>query len=409
MHILYVSPEKLTATRPPALQTLHTVRELCHVHDRVQFVTPWPERVVRKRALELTGHPLPESLQIVSVGPGPDVPCLSRLWPSQVWSGLSKRLLRYVRRAGRREPSSVVYTRHRRTAALLARAEYPPLVFEYHEPESVVVGQRLGAGPLTQRIRKEELMGVQNAAALVTVGEEHARQAAAIYGYDGPVDVIRNGADPIRFGVPAHRRHPQRGSFLYVGSLEPWKGLPLALEAVAMVPRAQLHICGGSPRDPQWKSLVALRQKWNLGDRLLLHGHVPQTNLEPYLATAHAGLLPIDGRHAIAMQYTCPLKLMEYMTAGLPIIASDLPSIKEIVQHGREALLFPTRDAQRMAQCMNALIDDPELTERLSDLARQTAAAYTWRRRAERILVVCQRAVRSRFSTQQGGRAKHAA
>lgn len=392
MRIVYVAPEKLTADRPPALQILHTVRALSQMHSDLEFVTPWPERFVRRKSVELTGHELPERLRIVSVGSGPDVPVLSRYWPSQVWSGLSRRLVRHAQSIERMAPAAaIVYTRHRRAAAALGRADCPSLIFEYHEPESVVLRQRIGPGPIVDQVRCEELAGVRNAAALVTVSQTHADQAEELYGFAGMTCAIPNGADPELLGLHAGERRPRLGQFLYVGSLEAWKGLPLAIEATSLVRDAQLHICGGSPGTPEWSELSELSQRPAVIGRVHLHGHVAQHQLKPWLVTSQAGVLPIDGTFAIAEQYTCPLKLLEYMMAGLPCIASDLSSVRELMTANHEGLLFADRDAGQLAGAFEKLIASPETAERLSRNASAASANFTWERRAERILSLCER------------------
>lgn len=389
LRIIYVAPEKLTADRAPALQLLHTVRELANAHSPVELVTPWPAAFVRRRASELTGHEMPKQLRIVCVGSGPNLPLLSHLWPSQVWAGVSHRLIRYLQRIHRRDESAVVYTRNRRAAAVLGRHDCPPLIFEYHEPESITARQMDADDARVEQLRNEELAGVCNAAALVTVGRAHAEQAPQLYGYHGPAFAIPNGADPNAFSRPAGNRKVRPGHFLYVGSLAAWKGLPLALRAVARIPDAVLHVCGGEKSTSTWNEIQQLGRELRISDRLKMHGHVSHTRLRPWLETAQAGILPIDGRFAIAEKYTCPLKLLEYMTAGLPCIATDLPSIRELVTNECEALLVPPGDVAETARAMQRLISNPELAGRLASGAQKKAADYTWEKRAERVLAVC--------------------
>lgn len=395
MRIIYVSPEKLTADRAPALQSLHTIRELSQLHDDVEFVTPWSERWVRRRAYSLTGHQLPERLRITSLGSGPNLPVLARLWPSQVWSGFSHRLKAHLAKRRSAQQSTVIYTRHRRTAACLAKATpVPTMVFEYHEPESIVAAERSEPAACVQRMRSEELTGVQGAAALVTVSHAHADEAPQLYHYERPIHVIPNGVDASVLKLRLDERQVRRGHFLYVGSLEAWKGLPLAVEALDYARQAHLHICGGKRTSTAWQEIESLSQRLQVADRVHMHGHVPHRELRPLLTTAEAGILAIDGSYAIAERYTCPLKLLEYMMAGLPSIATDLPSVRGLVRHEGEALLFEPGEASALASAMTRLMDDPPLAGRLSRTALQTAEQFTWQKRAERVLAVCDRARR---------------
>ena len=101
-------------------------------------------------------------------------------------------------------------------------------------------------------------------------------------------------------------------------------------------------------------------------------GTLPQTELHRVAATAVAGVLPIDGRYRIAREYTSPLKLFEYLALGLPVIATDLPSVREIVAHDREAILFQDGSEAALAHSINELIADPR---RIADMSQRALDA----------------------------------
>jgi glycosyltransferase involved in cell wall biosynthesis len=84
-------------------------------------------------------------------------------------------------------------------------------------------------------------------------------------------------------------------------------------------------------------------------------------------------------------RYTSPLKLFEYMAAGKPIVASDLPAIREILTDGENACLVAPGDAHALAAGIRRVLDDPALAARIARRAFEDAAAYSWDRRAERL------------------------
>ena len=88
---------------------------------------------------------------------------------------------------------------------------------------------------------------------------------------------------------------------------------------------------------------------------------------------------------AISERYTSPLKLFEYLTMGRPIVASDLPAMREVLTHEETALLVTAGDPQALALAVRRLADAPVLAARLATGARMLAAAYTWDRRADRL------------------------
>jgi hypothetical protein len=124
MHVVYLSLEKPTLNRSAALQSLHTIRGLVAAGARVTYASPWPVRRVLATMQAMTGRPLPAEVEVVSVGPGPDLPVLVRLWPAQVWKGIAARLNRLARGQGQADANTVVYTLspHRRQLSSAGRA-----------------------------------------------------------------------------------------------------------------------------------------------------------------------------------------------------------------------------------------------------------------------------------------------
>ncbi len=391
MHVVYLSLEKPTLNRSAALQSLHTIRGLVSAGARVTFASPWPVRRVLATLQAMTGQPLPSGVDVHSVGPGPDLPVLVKLWPSQVWKGIAARLNRLAREIGQAEPDAVAYTRCRRIAANYPRQSAPPLLFEYHEPQSLTQASadEAAVGWRVPAIEAEERRAVRNAAGLVTVSQAHYDEAPALYGYQGPRWMIPNAVDLELFAAAAEARRPQPGKFVYMGGLDRWKGLELALAAVAKVPQARLSIIGGIVGSDAWNHLLQLSQRLELGDRVQFHGPVPQPGLHSHLAAATAGLLPLSGGYTLAARYNCPLKLLEYMAAGLPVVASDLPSVRELVTHDREALLTSDGDVTALAGALERLSADSALGARLGAAARQAAEKHTWLLRGRQILDAC--------------------
>ena len=88
---------------------------------------------------------------------------------------------------------------------------------------------------------------------------------------------------------------------------------------------------------------------------------------------------------AISTRFTSPLKLFEYMAAGRAIVASDLPSIREVLHDGVDALLVVPGDANDLADALRRLLGDPALAAQLARAAFDAAPQYSWARRAERL------------------------
>ena len=112
-------------------------------------------------------------------------------------------------------------------------------------------------------------------------------------------------------------------------------------------------------------------------------------------ARARVGVIPLPGRDYVeAREFTSPLKLFEMMAAGLPIVASRLPSLAEYVTDGREALLVSPDDPAALAEGIRKVATDPGLAAGLAQAARARAAAFTWDARGRDLLAFAQRVAR---------------
>jgi glycosyltransferase involved in cell wall biosynthesis len=124
------------------------------------------------------------------------------------------------------------------------------------------------------------------------------------------------------------------------------------------------------------------------------------------LGRAHILVLPTVDTASAA--YTSPLKLFEYFAAGKPVLASDLPPIREIVRDGENGVLFAAGDPQSLVQAIRRVQHDDALAERLARTAFAEADRYSWRTRAERLEAFLLRVVTTGFKTRSRGRGQAA-
>jgi glycosyltransferase involved in cell wall biosynthesis len=85
---------------------------------------------------------------------------------------------------------------------------------------------------------------------------------------------------------------------------------------------------------------------------------------------------------AISREFTSPLKLFEYMASGRPIVASDLPAMREVLRHEHNALLFEPGNAPALTAAIRRIKEDPDLGARMARQAYADVHAYTWDARA---------------------------
>ena len=180
------------------------------------------------------------------------------------------------------------------------------------------------------------------------------------------------------------RPAPSGGKVMYVGQLYPWKGVDVLVRAMQDVPRGELTVVGGLPPEPDLERVKRLAAELGLEERVHFRGFVPPPELDAEKRQASVFVIPnLDS--TTARLFTSPLKLFEAMACGRSIVASDLPSIGEVLEDGENALLVPPGDATALAGAITKLLSEPELAERLASRAFEDVKAYSWDRRAERI------------------------
>lgn len=200
------------------------------------------------------------------------------------------------------------------------------------------------------------------------------------------------GADTARFtpeaagDVPFVRRE---GATLVVfaGAFRTWHG---AIHLVDAMRRLRGRGCndvdavliGSGPELPR------VRAAAEPVDGVTVTGTVPHGRMPACLAAADIGVAPFDvGAHAPLSLgfYWSPLKLFEYMAAGLPVVAPALDRIRKLVGHGREGVLYDAADPDGLAGAIDSL-RSPALRRRLGTAARERAVReFGWDRHCERL------------------------
>ncbi|MBZ0306469.1 MAG: glycosyltransferase, partial [Anaerolineae bacterium] len=162
------------------------------------------------------------------------------------------------------------------------------------------------------------------------------------------------------------------------------KGLETFIEAAAQVKNMVFLLVGG----PE-SHVEQLRQQWQQGglppENFYAVGTVSPAEVPQYLMAADVCLITSPPNEFFSYE-TSPMKLFEYMMAGRAILASDLPSTREVVQHGLSAYLVPPSDVHALAEALQFLRDHPQIRQQLGQQAAREVQQYTWFARAQMIL-----------------------
>ena len=228
---------------------------------------------------------------------------------------------------------------------------------------------------------------LRTAGLVVAVSEQVASSARALAGDVVNVHVVPNGVDARRFALGRADRRERDGFVVgFVGTLKPWHGLSTLVDAFARlvaggITDARLMVVGDGP---ERQNIVERMASRNLSDRLTITGAVAHDDVPALLRTMDVAVAPYP---ALGNFYFSPLKITEYMAAGLPVVASAIGQVSAIVRHDRTGLLVPPGDATSLASALERLHSDPLLRRRLGEEARSFASARcTWAQALDRIL-----------------------
>ncbi len=247
-------------------------------------------------------------------------------------------------------------------------------------PFKTVAEVKYGRGYAT--IRRVDRRRVVTVSADVDRSVANADEIKTHFAPACPIVVAPNGYHP----TPAFARAPQEApaSYLfYSGQLYSRKGVETLVQAMAHLPDDHLIIAGGNqPKDVE--RIVREIKLQGVESRVTLLGQIPQRDVAHWGQFAKALMLP-NTQSAYNEAYTCPLKLMEYLSYAKPIIASDLPTIASIVTHNQHALLVEPENPRALSDGVKHL-DDAVLANHLGEQAKVQSQHYTWEKRVETIL-----------------------
>ncbi len=324
-----------------------------------------------------------------------------RRWPGRP---LARRLGYIAFALGRAVGTSrpdVVLTRDLGVASFLLRlppALRPPIVYESHgyAPDvaaalpALVSTATAPGGRKLRRLAARESSVWSGAEGYVAITHGLAQDLEPRFGARPRIAVIPDGVrlEPGNTagpgGPPAAGRRPV---VAYAGHLYAWKGVDVLLEALAGVPEADGLIVGGHEREPDLARTREVVERLAIAGRVTFTGRVDPPRVRELLAAAAVLVLP-NPESAISSRFTSPLKLFEYMAAGRPIVASDLPAIREVLTPDVHAVLVAPGNAAALAAGIRRVLSDPALGARLGSAAASAALDYTWDRRAERLEAV---------------------
>lgn len=211
------------------------------------------------------------------------------------------------------------------------------------------------------------------------------------------VTVIPNGVSPSDFSPsPLPDREGRIPVLLYIGTLADWQGLEVVIKALPKILEKQsvrLQIVGRG-RSRQRKLLAKQIRKLGLEEHVIIQPAVPHHEVPALIASADICLAPLGLNDRNVTQGACPIKVLEYMASSRPLIASNMPIVRELVREDVDALLFSPNDPEDLARQVLVLLNDPEMSKRLAESASERVLTkFTWHEAQKKLVKVYEKLV----------------
>ena len=263
---------------------------------------------------------------------------------------------------------------------LLARRWGIPHVTTFHTLAEIKKRARAGEDEPEERSVGEERV-IRTADAIVAFSRHESDAMVRFYdAAPDKIEVIPCGVDVDLFR-PVNRREAKQklglgedGVVLFVGRLEPLKGVDILLRAVAQLERADTTrtvIVGGDQADAEMARLRALCSDLGIAERVSFLGRMAQQELPLYYSAADVSVIP-------SYYESFGLVALESMACGTPVIASRVGGLPTIVKDGLNGYLIPWRCPEPFADGLDVLLGNAAIRQAMSDASRQTAESMSW-------------------------------
>jgi phosphatidylinositol alpha-mannosyltransferase len=219
--------------------------------------------------------------------------------------------------------------------------------------------------------------------------------------FPGEYIIIPNGIDAERFGDPDLQPLANfadgRPNILFVGRLEKRKGFRFLMRALPYVvescPEVRLIVVGAFDKDDK-EPFVRYARMHHLSSVRFV-GRVSPEELPRYYRTCDVFCAPSTGFESFG------IVLLEAMAAGKPIVASNIPGYRSVLEHGREGLLVEPENEHALAQALTSLLADPTLRKEMGQRGREKAKRYDWPIIARELLELYERLLREKAEAER--------
>lgn len=265
------------------------------------------------------------------------------------------------------------------------------VVLDLHDPMPELFEVKFAAGPrhpIVRMIGAVEVASIAYADRAIAVHSVQQETFSTRGSSPDRFTIVQNVADPRYFPVGAALDQDKDDAtvrLVYHGTMAPRLGLDLLIEALAKArveqPHLELLLIGDGDDTARLQSLI---EDHNLGDAVTFDpGFVPVEDLLPHLIHADIGVVPANVN--AFTRNMLPVKLLEYVTLGIPSISTDLPTVRRYFEPDEVTLVAPG-DVDAMAGAIARLAGDPELRRQQALAALRFVDRHSWSGERDRYL-----------------------
>lgn len=196
--------------------------------------------------------------------------------------------------------------------------------------------------------------------------------------------LLRNFPLPEDVVAPDARPYAERSNFFtYIGGLTEVRGTREMVSATHLTASASARLqLAGSFQQQEYQDLVSATDGW---DRVDFHGWVGREQIADILGNSRAGMVTLYPTPAHVD--SLPVKFFEYMAAGLPVISSDFPMLRDIIERHECGLIVDPMDPIAIAEAMDRILSNPETAEAMGRSGqRAIASTYNWPTEGEKLM-----------------------
>lgn len=272
----------------------------------------------------------------------------------------------------------VVISRHVKFLPYLAKIKEKfqiPTFFESHDFYADLSLRNDLSFPKKQRQQNLEIKYIPRISGLICLQNSQKKLYRKTFP-DIPIYIARTGINEF------NRNSKEKKFITYIGSLDPLKGVEFLIKSLQLTKsKPHLLIIGGK-NPKEINRIENLTKKQYLKNKVEITGWIIKKEMHNYLEKTKIGIIPLKNTFFNRF-LTSPLKLFDYYSYGIPIIASDLPTTRELIQENETGLFFEPENSQQLALQIDHLINKDLKIENMRTNIFQNCQKFLWTERAK--------------------------